>query len=280
MSSYFLLKLGFSVIVGSAWVTAVTIAAERLGSKIGGLIGGLPSVVLVSYLFIGWAQGAKEAYEATTVFPLTYIIGALCTFIYVVYPLKHFKKRIYAYLSLWLVMQATVLFAGFYDYFLALGLWAIFLCVLIRFIYLNGYKIITGGVATQTCNISLAARASISGIVIGSAVLLSKLGGPVVGSIFASFPGIYLSTLIVADRQGGVNFSRALLTPMMLSGSINCIIYVAVFRLLILESGIIISTAAAATAVLVSGYASHALIEKLFSAHPKKIRTYTRHGKL
>ncbi len=56
MGSSFLLKLAISFLTGAAWVTLSTLASERYGSRVGGLIGGMPSTAVVSLLFIGLTQ--------------------------------------------------------------------------------------------------------------------------------------------------------------------------------------------------------------------------------
>ncbi len=52
----------------------------------------------------------------------------------------------------------------------------------------------------------IAERALFGGAVIACAVLAGKLGGPSLGGIFATFPAMYLSTLAVIYRTGGVEF--------------------------------------------------------------------------
>jgi hypothetical protein len=49
MDNIFLLKLALSFIVGSLWITMGTVLAERYGTKIGGLVAGLPSTILISF---------------------------------------------------------------------------------------------------------------------------------------------------------------------------------------------------------------------------------------
>jgi hypothetical protein len=56
MDASFWIKLFLGFIVGSIWVTLTTVSAERFGSKVGGLIGGLPSTVVIALLFIGLTQ--------------------------------------------------------------------------------------------------------------------------------------------------------------------------------------------------------------------------------
>ncbi len=47
MDNIFILKLVLSFIVGSLWITMGTVLAEKYGTKIGGLIAGLPSTILI-----------------------------------------------------------------------------------------------------------------------------------------------------------------------------------------------------------------------------------------
>ena len=61
MDYTFWYKLLLSFLVGGCWVTLTTIIAEKFGSKIGGLLGGLPSTIVVSLLFIGLTQNAEVA---------------------------------------------------------------------------------------------------------------------------------------------------------------------------------------------------------------------------
>jgi len=70
---YIFLAQAFIQFLGGAapGVTLSTIAAERFGSKIGGLIGGLPSTVIVTLFFIGLTQTPQVAASATTIIPLS-----------------------------------------------------------------------------------------------------------------------------------------------------------------------------------------------------------------
>ena len=76
MIAPFILKLALSFLIGGIWITVASVAAERMGSKIGGVIGGLPSTAVVAFGFIGWTQGAQQAYDATTAFPLAFAANA------------------------------------------------------------------------------------------------------------------------------------------------------------------------------------------------------------
>jgi hypothetical protein len=77
MNASFWFKFGLSFFVGSLWVTLTTMSAERFGNKVGGLIGSLPSTVVIALLFIGYTQSPQVAAQATTVMPLAQGLNGL-----------------------------------------------------------------------------------------------------------------------------------------------------------------------------------------------------------
>jgi hypothetical protein len=263
----FIIKLLLSGIVGGAVVGACTMAGERAGGRIGGFIGGLPSVVMVVYLSIAWTQGTQEAYAATTSFPLTYAIMALCVFVYVVLRLDGLVVSIFSFLGLWFLLQAIVVVSGVQSYQLALAVWITLLTIMLAYLWKEGATIVARATRTQPRRMALRTRVAIGSSVIMTAVLLSKVGGPNMGSVFAAFPGIFLSTLFIAHRNVGVDFSRSLLAPMLVSGMINCIAFVAMLRMMLLDFGIAGATFAAIIALLASGYVSGKIINHIFSSN-------------
>src|SRR5229473_3708453 len=70
MADLLILHLILAFTVGGAWVSSATLIAERYGSSLGGLVGGLPAISIVSFLFIGLNQSPETASQATIVFPL------------------------------------------------------------------------------------------------------------------------------------------------------------------------------------------------------------------
>jgi hypothetical protein len=70
MTDFLVLRLILAFAVGGAWISLATLIAERYGSALGGLVGGLPAISVVSFLFIGLNQGPETASQATVVFPL------------------------------------------------------------------------------------------------------------------------------------------------------------------------------------------------------------------
>lgn len=66
-----LIHLFLAFAVGSLWVIAITVIAEKKGSVVGGILGGLPSTSAFSFFFIGINQSSATAVQATTVFPIS-----------------------------------------------------------------------------------------------------------------------------------------------------------------------------------------------------------------
>ncbi len=83
MDTIFIIKLILSFLVGGSWVILATYLADKLGPKIGGLITGLPSTLLLGLFFLGWTQSPEAAVTATSITPLIGGIGSLFLAIFV-----------------------------------------------------------------------------------------------------------------------------------------------------------------------------------------------------
>ena len=108
MDASFLLKLGLSFVIGSLWVTLTTQSAERFGSKVGGLIGGLPSTVVVALLFIGLTQSPEVAAQTTTVMPLAQGLNGLFVLTFMVFIRRGLWAGLSSAMFVWLVQSALL----------------------------------------------------------------------------------------------------------------------------------------------------------------------------
>ena len=112
MESTFWYKLLLSFVVGSAWVTLSTLAAERYGSKMGGLIGGLPSTAVVALLFIGLTQTPLVASEATTIMPSAQGLNGIFIIAYLLLVRRGLLQGLLGALLVWLSLASILVATG------------------------------------------------------------------------------------------------------------------------------------------------------------------------
>jgi hypothetical protein len=250
----FVLKLILSFVLGGLWITAGVALAERRGSKAGGLVLGFPSTVLVAIVFIGWSQSTRAAALATSVIPAVHGINALYVLVTVSLIGRRPRAGWAAGLAVWGTCAALIV-ASKFDHFLAgVLVYAFFLA----FSYWRIGRILPKGAdaarGPAAGPMLIAARGIFGGAVIVAAVLIAKVGGPLVGGVFAIFPAVFTGALLATALSHGPGFSAAVMRSTLLGG-ISCVVFAAAARLsfvpLGLVPGTIISTLAALASTLI-----------------------------
>jgi uncharacterized membrane protein (GlpM family) len=228
----FWFKLALSFIVGSLWVTLTTLSAERFGSKVGGLIGGLPSTVVIALLFIGFSQSTQVAAQATTVMPLAQGLNGLFILTFMLFIQRGLWSGLLGALLVWFIQSALLYLLDIQAFWISLIGW------LLLFVFCYGIlerwmKVSSRGKLQVSYPPSqLVWRALFGGAVIALAVFMGKLGGPLLGGIFGSFPAMFLSTLVITYNTGGSDFSCSLGKSLLISGLINVPLYEIAVRFL------------------------------------------------
>jgi len=224
MNDIFVIKLGLSFFVGSAWVTGATLIADRYGTKLGGLIAGLPSTVLLSLFFIGWTQSPSIAVEATTIVPIIAAVNALFLVVYISLVRMSFWLALFGSLLIWTVISFTLVLLEFSNFPLSLIIYII--------VVLASYFVIEKGIkvksetARKTKNTlgTFIFRGLLSGTIIASAVVMGKIGGPLLGGMFAVFPALFLGTLLITYFSHGSLFSSAVMKAALIS-AVSVVLY-------------------------------------------------------
>ncbi len=256
----FISKLILTALVGGSWVVLSTIIAERAGTKLGGVIAGLPSSSLMAFFFIGWIQSPEAAARATTLSPLTMGAVALFNVVYALLYPKGFALALSSALGVWLVLALGLLALSVKSYALSLiGLVA--LATLCYWILEKVLDIPSEGQRRMRYTLGqLAFRGTLGGAIISFAVLMARVGGPIVGGVFATFPNVMLSTMIVNHLNHGRSFSIAVVKSMTISGAINVTLYVTAVRYLYPACGLILGTVLSFALSLVSGYLTYRFV--------------------
>jgi hypothetical protein len=238
----FPLQVMLTFVVGTVWIAGTALHAERYGSTLGGFVGGLPSTIVIALLFIGITQSTEVASEATTIIPLTMGMNGLFVVTYVSLVQRGLWLAVGAAILFWSSLATVVLLIGTVSLVVSLISWAILLLIC----YLILEKKATIQSQSRFCPRSpfrlLFIRGCAGGTIVTSAVLLAKVGGPLLGGLCAAFPAMFLSTLLMMYRSGGPEFSRSGARSLLWSGMVNVVLYALSARFLFQLYGLWVGT--------------------------------------
>jgi hypothetical protein len=240
LTTILLIRLILAFAVGSIWVATVTIITERKGTT-WGVLGGFPSTAAFALLFIGLNQSPTAAVEASIVLPVVFSVSNACLLLYAFSARKGFAFGFGISLMAWLGFSAVVVAIGLNDYAVSLAAAAVISSLtLIAFLKVKLPRF--EGQSKLYGKKEILVRGSVAGTIVALTVLLSEFGGPIVGGIAASFPAVYVSTLIILSRSKGVDFSRSITRPLAISGILSVIPYSVAVHFLYEPLGIWLST--------------------------------------
>jgi len=241
MTDTFFLKLFLSFLAGSLWITGGTIIAERYGTKIGGLIAGVPSTILMSLFFIAWTQSPNTAVEATTIVPL--IGGITCLFVvaYIILLRINFWFALTGAIIIWTLLSYSLVLLKFDNFIVSLIVY-IFLLFLSYYFVDKGLKVRSEpGKKLRYTFAAMLFRALFSGSVIALAVIMTKIGGPLLGGMFSMFPAMFIGILFITYFSSGPSFSAAVMKEAMF-GAISVVVYGICVRYTYLTIGLLWGT--------------------------------------
>ncbi len=263
MNILFLFQLIVTFLVGSLWLTGATILAEKFGSKIGGVIAGMPSSIVIALFFIGWTQTPVAASQATVVVPLIMGFDGLFIITFAALVRQSFPLALISSLFVWLCLSFALVLIHFNNFGLSLiGFLGLLLVSYVVMEYVLHVKSLAGrNTAFSFSNVLM--RGLVSGVIITLAVAFAKLGGPLVGGVFASFPAVFLSTMILTYFAQGRAFSVSVMKTLLLSGTINATVYASAVRFLYPLFGLIGGTISSFLLSLVSMYVVFLLVKKI-----------------
>ncbi len=256
----FHLVLAFAV--GSLWVTVITVIAEKRGSVIGGVLGGLPSTSAFSFFFIAINQSTATAVDATTVFPLAFGITSAYLFLYAFFARRCFGKGITISVFIWFAISVVIVALGIRDFAISLVAGTV-ISILTYFSFAKVLKLqnLEGDQKLYRIRDVLLRGVGAGSLVLLS-VLLSQLGGPVLGGIAAAFPAVFTSSLIILNRSKGTEFSRAMTKPLAICEILTIIPYCVAVRFLYPSIGVWFGTLVSYFLVVPLAFVSYSLLKK------------------
>jgi hypothetical protein len=259
-STSFALRVALSAGVGGAWIGITTLVAERAGTRLGGVVGGVPSTVAISLLFVGLTQGPATAAAATTGVPLFVglYVPLVVTYIWLGSRTPA-GVAIGVALSVWLAPTVVVIVLDHATFVVSLGVEFVLLGIGVFAVRKHASIAAVPPPSGATLPV-VALRSGLSGLVIGTAVVLARVGGPILGGAASAFPAVLLSTTLITQRSQGTEFSNEVARVLMLSAAMNIAVFVTVVRFSYPAWGIAAGTIAAFVASLFSAVAAYRFV--------------------
>lgn len=212
----FVSKVLLSLIIGIVWVVISTQIAERVSGKIGGLLIGMPSTAVISLLFVGLTQGTQAAIIASTIVPFS--SGVYC-FYYISYLLLSKKGFWIGFVSSLAVWFLFGFFSTIYSpdsIAISILVWLLLVPASVYWVVKN-VRIDHSQIPKEIKSNPLWIKALLTGIVISLIVVISKIAGPRWGGVFATFPAMVVSTMLITVKSGGVEFTRLIAKNVLIS---------------------------------------------------------------
>lgn len=262
MTNPFVFRLFITFIVGSVWIFLTLMACQRMGSKMGGFIGGLPSTALISFFFIGFTQSPQMAALATTSFPLAMGISSIFLVIFALTGKWGFATAIGISISGWFVFAAAIIWLNTQNFVFIIAVYVIIL--VFSYIILEKFLNIPSQSKSKKPESiwQTTIKSAFGGAIITIAVLLAKIGGPTLGGIFAAFPAMFISTLTLTYKSHGIEFSRSLTKSLMITGMFTIVIYAIGVRYFYPVLGLLAGTAVSLSISAFSAYLTYIFIQK------------------
>lgn len=210
----FLFQTALPFLFSALIVIIITIGAEKFGTKAGGILGTMPSTIIIAFVFIAYNRGLVFASEAVAVVPAELAINLIFLFVFALLAHRSGLLAMIAAFGVWAILSITLYVLHFSNIYLSLLLF--FLTLLFTFLFLETKKRIPsiGKVHVHYTPAKILLRGILAGIIIATSVVLSNINA-VLSGIFSVFPAILSSTMIIQYREHGPGFATGMAKSMM-----------------------------------------------------------------
>ena len=204
----------------------VTVAIEKWGGIVGGVLGTLPTTIVPAAMGMYVEAGQDDLATSMSLIPFWMLLNALFVATWVVYPrMKEgvtLGQMIFASLGFWTVLAVlmTISLSEALNYFseTTVGI-AGLVCLVGLGLWMTWIPIQAPKGRNPVTKLVLMARGLAAATAIGIAVLLSGMGMPLVAGLAAVFPAIFLTTMVALWISQGSDVPTGAAGPMMLGGS-------------------------------------------------------------
>lgn len=236
-------------LAGGVFIAACSVVAEYFGPKVGGVVSGLPSTVAIALLVEALTVSPSEAVHVASRVPDGLALNCLLLGTFARMVSQGAVVAFTSAVGVWFVAALLLVSHGHFPFGMGIGFLA---CALGAGWGIAGHFQGAGTTSRPKMNaVALAYRVGAGGTVVATSILVAQMGGALAGGLAASFPAASVTTLAIVSRSMGARFAGRMARPMMLSGALSILAFVAVVRLTFIPlgpwAGSILGFAAAAT---------------------------------
>jgi hypothetical protein len=251
----FYFKLVLSFLVGGAFIAFTIWLSEKYGSKLGGVIIGLPSTSLMGLLFIALASGDSVAVAAVPIMPAVAGVNSVFVALFILLHKHGWQQALAASFLFWLLAICLLLSLHLDNLAISIAIAAILYAISAS--YLRRFPHRKADVHKSSAKEFLA-RSAFAGSMVAAAVLLAKINGPLWGGVFANFPAAFLSTLLLVSGKHGKEFAASMGRTMAFA-SIAAVCFSLAFYFSVIPLGLAAGTALSLFVSILAGLAIYKL---------------------
>ena len=219
-----------SALLAGVVATAVTVAIEKWGGLVGGLLGAVPSTIVPAGIGMYLASGEDALVVSMAVVPLGMLLNALFLGAWLVLP-RWFSNASHPLLltsigalavwfvlgmGVWFLLQNTVVGTLLTEQELAVVGLALLSFIAVWF---NRRPQPTPKGSNAVSKTVLFARGSMAAAAIGVSVWMAGLGFPLLAGLASVFPAIFLTSMVALWLAQGPTVPQGAAGPMMLGGA-------------------------------------------------------------
>lgn len=236
----FIWRVVLSFIVGGLFTATIIWISEKYGSKVGGILTGVPTTVLVGLTFISLTAGNEAAHKAALIIPA--MVGVSLILVYSFTRLLNLGPE-------FAMTIAIIIWLIFALFFVNLNLTHLLVNVLIGTTLMGIAKFAMKDyphnlkAGTKVLRRTYAVRIIGAGSVIAGAVVIARIAGPVWGGVFTAFPATFVTTLYILSNAQGSVFTKAVARQLPLANG-STLTFAVIFYLLIIPAGLCLSVLA------------------------------------
>ncbi|MCW1908389.1 MAG: hypothetical protein KIH63_003545 [Candidatus Saccharibacteria bacterium] len=242
----FAARVMLSFLVGGLYAATLIWISEKYGTKIGGILTGIPTTVLIGLGFISLTAGNAAAHKAALIIPAMVGVSLILVYIYTLLMKYGNIRALLGAVAVWAIF--ALLFVNLRLHNLAMNIFiGVALFAMTRFAmksYPSNLK-----ATTKTLRKTYIARVIGAGTVIASAVVMARYAGPVWGGVFSAFPATFATTLFMLKRDQGEDFAKSVARQLPLANG-STMTFAVLFYILVIPAGLFASIAVAMTGSL------------------------------